>query len=135
MHKLLATLTALTLLAACQTSGGRNIAAMSPTQLQAAKAQDAETAKVAIARCDQASATIVDSTKCKAAARERYITPYASPEEQRISRILVAQNIALAEKIQRGELTEAQARDQYAAIVRSVMDQERRQHQSRSRRS
>jgi hypothetical protein len=63
-------------------------------------------------------------TKCKAAVREQYIIPYASPQEQRISRILVAQNIALAEKISRGELTEAQARAQYAGIVRYVMAQE-----------
>lgn len=133
MHKLLATLTALTLLTACQSTGARNTATLSPAQLQAAKTRDAEIARTEMARCDQASATIVDSTKCKATVRERYITPYASPEEQRISRILVAQNIALAEKIQRGEITEAQAREQYAAIVRSVMDQERRQHQGRRR--
>lgn len=132
MYKLLATLTAVTLLAACQTTGARNIAAMTPEQRKAAQAADAETARAEMTRCEQASATIVDSTKCKAAVRERYIIPYASPEEQRISRVLVAQNIALAEKIQRGELTEAQARDQYAAIVRSVMDQERRQHQRRN---
>lgn len=135
MHKLLATLTALTLLTACQTTGARNVANMTPSQLQAVKAQDAKTAEAEYARCDQASANIVASTKCKAAVRERYITPYAPPEEQRISRILVAQNIALAEKIQRGEITEAQAREQYAAIVRSVMDQERRQHQGRGGRS
>lgn len=133
MYRPVATLTAIVLLAACQSTGGRNVAALSPEQRKAAQARDAEIARVELARCEQTSASLVESTKCKAAVRERYIIPYAPPEEQRISRYLLEQNIALAGKIQRGELTEAQARAQYAAIVRSVMDQERAAHQGRRR--
>ncbi|GGC71192.1 hypothetical protein GCM10010994_32100 [Chelatococcus reniformis] len=125
MLKLLSTCAVLTLLTACQSaSSGRQLAGLTPAQIKAAQAQDAATAQAEFARCDASSTSILEVTKCKAAVRERYIIPYASPQEQRISRILVSQNIGLAEKIARGEITEAQARSQYAAIVRTVMAQE-----------